>query len=416
MRAFFRDTVADITNRITASRIVSKATATDKTELDEEEAAEVSAFANDVSPALVVSNVKSRLESRTPAVQYLAMRLLSWLIDNCSSATHDEIARDSALHDRLLVLAGSLQEVDQGAARSAVRVRAEARRLLLDASRTFLGATGTHEALATLANKFTTATGKRLERAVLMDGRRVRFRTDEDVRLISPRGGRRGTTPFDAAPPGAAAAAATATGAVSSPGAVPAAPAMTFVVGTLVENVVPEATVVRADPSTVTARLATTATTAAAAGDGDDEEAAFDLDVDDSDSDSDGSCDNCVKDAFERQHRRHPHPAKGAGDVTPPQSALHHHSPAHPGAQQPPLPPLHLGEPRQAPPHPSPAPSSTAVVDSQSEPGALAPSPACNDEPPRRQDTEEPIVDDDTPDGLRRATGTRAIIAVGAKP
>ena len=41
MRAFFRDAVSEVTNRVTANRIVAKATASDKLDLDEEEALEV---------------------------------------------------------------------------------------------------------------------------------------------------------------------------------------------------------------------------------------------------------------------------------------------------------------------------------------------------------------------------------------
>ena len=90
MRAFFRDTVADITNRVTANRLVSKATSSEKLELDEEEALEVANFANAVSAPLVVSNLRSRLESKTPASQYLTMKLILYLVDTCSSHFHDE--------------------------------------------------------------------------------------------------------------------------------------------------------------------------------------------------------------------------------------------------------------------------------------------------------------------------------------
>ena len=137
MRAFFRDAVSEVTNRVTANRIVAKATASDKLDLDEEEALEVVNFSNTVSAALVVSNLRSRLESKTPASQYLTMRLIGYLVDNCSSVFHDELAKDTVIHQRLITLAASLQEAEPGAARTAVKVRLEARRLLLQLTRTW---------------------------------------------------------------------------------------------------------------------------------------------------------------------------------------------------------------------------------------------------------------------------------------
>ncbi len=198
MRAFFRDAVSEVTNRVTANRIVAKATASDKLDLDEEEALEVVNFSNTVSAALVVSNLRSRLESKTPASQYLTMRLIGYLVDNCSSVFHDELAKDTVIHQRLITLAASLQEAEPGAARTAVKVRLEARRLLLELTRTFMGCGAAHQPLFTLGSKFETVTQKKLERSVLMAPQRIRFRplVEEDIKLISPRGKRGSLTAF----------------------------------------------------------------------------------------------------------------------------------------------------------------------------------------------------------------------------
>jgi hypothetical protein len=198
MRSFLSSAFSDISVRLAVRSAVAKATSNDKVDLDEAEAIQVVELANS-TPALVIDAVKSRLSSSSLSAQLLALQLLQFLVNNCCQAVHDEIARGRELHARLLELAIRLQDSSSAAASavgggagiisSAVRVRMEARRLVLDWARTFRGSSAAHQPLQQLQQRYEAVCSRKLERSVLMERSRVKIRdpTEADVRYISPR-------------------------------------------------------------------------------------------------------------------------------------------------------------------------------------------------------------------------------------